>query len=52
MGLSGVWVGYGVRQEGMERALLDPRGRLVGAQILLMRAVWPRVVYRNVMTAS
>ena len=27
---------------GGEGALSDPRGRLVGAEILMMRAVWPQ----------
>ena len=37
-GLSGVWEGHGVSQEGGERALLDLRGWLLGAQFLMMRA--------------
>ena len=28
-------------REGREGALSDPRGRLVEAEILLMRVVWP-----------
>ena len=39
-GLSGMWKGCGVSREGGEGALSDPRGRLVGAQIMFMRAVW------------
>ena len=39
--MSGVWEGS-VSREGEDGALSDLRGRLVGAKILMMRAVWPQ----------
>ena len=40
-GVSGVRGGPRCEPRGGEEALSNPRGRLVGAQIMFMRAVWP-----------
>ena len=40
-GVSGVRGGPRCESRGGEGALSDPRGRLMGAQIMFTRAVWP-----------